>query len=257
MKTPITYYGGKQNMLKYILPHIPEHTTYVEPFAGGAALYFAKESSALSVINDKNKELINFYEISKTRVDELKKLIDVTAHSRSLYDDAVIVYTNPHLFDPVRRAWALWMLSKTSFSASLGAGFRFDKVKYAVGKALCNSKLIFDDHLCQKLSTTTIENDDALKIINRYDCSEAFFFIDPPYINCDQGHYSGYNSEDFKSLLDKLTDTSGKWMLTMYPDEILSKYTKVNSWRVVEVERHVSAPRTKKRKQVELIVMNY
>lgn len=32
MKTPITYYGGKQKMLKIILPMIPEHDIYVEPF---------------------------------------------------------------------------------------------------------------------------------------------------------------------------------------------------------------------------------
>lgn len=29
MKTPITYYGGKQKMLSVILPMIPEHSIYV------------------------------------------------------------------------------------------------------------------------------------------------------------------------------------------------------------------------------------
>ena len=33
-KTPITYYGGKLNMLKEILPLIPEHTIYTEAFFG-------------------------------------------------------------------------------------------------------------------------------------------------------------------------------------------------------------------------------
>ena len=35
MRTPITYYGGKQTMLKHILPLIPSHTLYTEPFWGG------------------------------------------------------------------------------------------------------------------------------------------------------------------------------------------------------------------------------
>lgn len=35
LKTPISYYGGKQNMLKDILPLIPEHTIYIEPYFGG------------------------------------------------------------------------------------------------------------------------------------------------------------------------------------------------------------------------------
>lgn len=35
MKTPISYYGGKQTMLKHILPLIPQHRVYTEAFCGG------------------------------------------------------------------------------------------------------------------------------------------------------------------------------------------------------------------------------
>lgn len=60
MKTPITYYGGKQRLLKYILPLIPKHTLYAEPFTGGGAVFFEKEPSDIEVINDTNKALITF-----------------------------------------------------------------------------------------------------------------------------------------------------------------------------------------------------
>ncbi|HEU0226617.1 MAG TPA: DNA adenine methylase [Arachidicoccus soli] len=50
MKTPISYYGGKQSMLKHILPLIPEHTVYVEPFFGGGAVFRAKEPKNVEVI---------------------------------------------------------------------------------------------------------------------------------------------------------------------------------------------------------------
>lgn len=46
MKTPITYYGGKQNMLKHILPLVPKHSLYTEAFAGGAALFLQKNRVA-------------------------------------------------------------------------------------------------------------------------------------------------------------------------------------------------------------------
>lgn len=39
MKTPITYYGGKQMMAKHILPLIPEHHIYSEAFFGGGAIF--------------------------------------------------------------------------------------------------------------------------------------------------------------------------------------------------------------------------
>ena len=38
MKTPISYYGGKQTLLKHILPLIPEHALYTEAFCGGCAV---------------------------------------------------------------------------------------------------------------------------------------------------------------------------------------------------------------------------
>ncbi|GHU32554.1 hypothetical protein FACS1894172_09390 [Spirochaetia bacterium] len=52
MKTPISYYGGKQKMTRWIMKLIPQHSSYVEPFAGGAAVFWAKPPSKLEVLND-------------------------------------------------------------------------------------------------------------------------------------------------------------------------------------------------------------
>ena len=61
MKTPISYYGGKQRLASTIIKLIPDHNLYCEPFCGGAAVFFQKEKSNVEVINDTNKLLINFY----------------------------------------------------------------------------------------------------------------------------------------------------------------------------------------------------
>lgn len=52
LKSPLKWYGGKTNFVSKLLPLIPEHLTYVEVFAGSAALFFAKPVSSLEVIND-------------------------------------------------------------------------------------------------------------------------------------------------------------------------------------------------------------
>ena len=75
MKTPITYYGGKQKLLPVILPLIPIHKTYTEPFVGGGAVFWAKPKSRTEVINGSNRELINFYECAKNDFVDLEKLI--------------------------------------------------------------------------------------------------------------------------------------------------------------------------------------
>lgn len=41
MRTPLTYYGGKQMLAKQIVAQMPAHRVYLEPFAGGAAVLFA------------------------------------------------------------------------------------------------------------------------------------------------------------------------------------------------------------------------
>ena len=90
-KTPITYYGGKINMLKEILPKIPSHRIYTEAFFGGGAVFFAKEPVESEVINDTNNMVVNFYEIVKTDFDALKTKIEATLFSRASYTVAIVV----------------------------------------------------------------------------------------------------------------------------------------------------------------------
>ena len=125
--SPVTYYGGKSAMLKYILPLIPKHSLYCEPFFGGGALYFAKESSKVEVINDKNREVVNFFEQLKWHPRKLKKLIDSTLHARRQYNDAKLIYRHPHLFSNVQRAWAFWIVCNQGFSNSI-SGWHFQRI---------------------------------------------------------------------------------------------------------------------------------
>ena len=50
MKTPLTYYGGKQQLATRIVRLIPEHTLYCEPFIGGGAVFFQKAPSVVEVL---------------------------------------------------------------------------------------------------------------------------------------------------------------------------------------------------------------
>jgi DNA adenine methylase len=59
LRTPITYYGGKQKLVRTIVGFMPEHKMYVEPFLGGAAVYFGKQASDIEVINTTTRKITN------------------------------------------------------------------------------------------------------------------------------------------------------------------------------------------------------
>ena len=257
MRTPITYYGGKQTMLKYILPLIPSHTLYTEPFYGGAAVFFGKEPSDGEVINDLNQLMTNFYEVLKTDYDLLKARIEVTVHSRDMHAHVAYILEYPQFFTCMDRAWAVWALSKMSFASMLDGTFGYD-FGGGMPKKLRNAKAEFGEHLSQRLDNVTIENRDALEVIRCYDSPDTFHFVDPPYVGSDCGHYEGVFSEShLLALLDLSEEVKGKFMLTMFPDPNIERYATEHGWHIHRIERTISASKTSRRKQEEWMVCNY
>ena len=59
MVGPLAYIGGKNRLAVKIISLLPEHTTYVEPFAGGAQVFFHKRPSEVEVLNDLDGEIVN------------------------------------------------------------------------------------------------------------------------------------------------------------------------------------------------------
>lgn len=257
LKTPISYYGGKQTMLKHIIPLIPEHSIYTESYCGGAAVLFAKDTVPCEVINDLNSEIINFYRMAQVYYPELKAEIDQTLHSREWHDHAQYIYNHPHFFTPAQRACAFWFLTKTSYASKLNGTFGFDFGGVMV-KKLCNAKDAFTEDLCKRLEHVTIECQDALSVIKRYDKPNAFPFVDPPYVGTDCGHYEGmFNEQSLTELLVLLSQLQGKFMLTMFPNDHIKAYSDRYNWSIHVYERTISAWMTNRRKQEEWIICNY
>lgn len=259
LRTPVSYYGGKQKLVTTILPLIAAHKMYCEPFVGGAAIFFAKQPSLIEVINDTNKELINFYCMLQNRFVELQRMVAVTLHSRSLHKDAQVVYQFPHLFDEIKRAWAVWVLSTQSFSAMLDGSFGYDKTDNTTTKKITNKRNQFTEEYAIRLQNVQVECADALYVISSRDTINTFFYVDPPYFNSDCGHYDGYSEQDFENLLKLLAGIKGKFMLSSYPSALLKQYTKAHGWqnRAFESGVSVNAKGGYMKRKTEMITGNY
>ena len=116
----------------------------------------------------------------------------------------------------------------------------------------------FHPELRDLLEKCTIEHDDALKVLSRFDTPTAFHFVDPPYVGSDMGHYTGmFNEDDLNRLLEVLSGIKGKFMLTMYPHDLIREYAGRVGWTIRPVQRTVTASNTKRRKQEEWMITNY
>ncbi len=259
MKPPLTYFGGKQRLAKDILPLIPKHTLYCEPFFGGGAIYFAKNSSEIEVINDSNGDLINFYSVVKNNCRLLEKEIKITLHSRQQHQSAKVVLGYPDLFDDVKRAWAIWVLANEGYSSRLDSSWGYDRKRNTSAKRLHNKRDSFSSQYAKRMEETEIENADALKVIETRDCKETFFYCDPPYFNASMGHYGSYTEQDFENLLKLLSNIKGKFLLSSYPSSLLTHYTKKNNWttKTIDMPIAVSTRYRLGKRKTEVLTANY
>lgn len=261
MKTPITYYGGKQKLAARILKLIPKHNLYCEPFLGGAAIFFAKEPSNVEVINDTNAEMINFYRTVQNDFISLEKYIRITLHSRKSFKDASVIYNNPHLFNEIERAWAVWCLATQGFASIIDGTWGYDVSTNTTTKKVSNKRASFTEDYAIRLQNVQIECTDALRIIQARDSKAAFFYCDPPYVGSDCGHYDGYSQEDFNNLLKALSGIKGKFLLSSYPNRTLDDFKTKYGWHQVLIDQKVSVANGNSRKgqkpKTEVLTANY
>lgn len=266
MRTPITYYGGKQRISQEIILMMPKHKIYCEPFFGGGAVFFKKEKSKIEVINDHDKHLINFYTCIQNHFEDLQQLIKKTLHSEAMYLHAKDIWNNRVEVSEIEKAWAVWMITNGSYAGSMHGGWKWcnGTTGSHSGIYIKGKRETFNKQLYDRLDQVQISCRDAMKVIQDRDTENTFFYLDPPYPGCVQQHYSGYTFEHFENLLNLLQTIKGKFILSNYHSDLLTKYIKNNSWnyREIEVDLRITnlnrgIRESKTQYRTEVLVFNY
>lgn len=219
MRPPISYYGGKQSMSLKIIPLIPKHAVYVEPFAGGAAVLFGKPVPDVpighyrEVINDTHGELVNFYRVLREDGEALVSLLQLTPHAREEYAECKTPYDES--LTPLERARRFFYMINNSYAKKENGGWAYSKKSRNEPLTFLN-KVNRLPAIVGRFKRAYIEHKDALEVIKTWDCPEAFFYCDPPYIDTEQGHYDGYTADDLNALFELLLTIDGAWMVSGY-----------------------------------------
>jgi DNA adenine methylase len=126
------------------------------------------------------------------------------------------------------------MLANISYGCKLNGCFGYDRTG-TNSRKLANKRSDFNMDYAIRLQQAQIECCDALRIIQSRDTPETFFYLDPPYVGTEMGHYDGYTQTDFDSLLGLLKGIQGKFLLSSFRNKSLADFTESNGWDTVEL----------------------
>lgn len=213
------YVGGKTRLAGWITDHLPDHTVYVEPFGGSASVLLNKPRSSIEVYNDRDRDVVQFFEVVRERPDELAEWVRRTPYSEELHQEWVqAFYSGERSDDPVERAGRFLFLRYTQYAGKYKnpSGFKRDTARTRVGDS-ATWKTVPERiaEVCDRLQGVSIQDRDFAEVIDHYDGEETVFYCDPPYLNKEDS----YLVDDFQhaDLADALEGIDG-YALVSYTD---------------------------------------
>jgi len=204
-----TIMGCLDWVFEYISPYIPQTKQTIELTCGRGELIWHRPKCGIEIMNDKDEHLIRLHRIVASMSDE-----DVIKFSRSYnfildkdtYDkfrqmntkilsDFDFLYNYLYLFyggksgDEVFKDVFLPTLQGKTFSTVIS---RIRESAY-------------------RLRDVEFVNMDAIEVFDKYNSTDSFFFIDPPYPSRER--YYRIHDLDWSVLCSRLINTQAKWMV--------------------------------------------
>ena len=266
INSPFRYAGGKFYARKLITEHILAHTHYVEPFAGGGSIFFAKEKAPHSVLNDIDPELVNCYIQIRDNVEALIALLDGIPATKEKHH----YFKNDYKpTNDLERAFRWYYLNRTSYSGIMN----MQNCYWGYGDKYSMQPKNWPAHLrrcSNKLQGVEITCRDYEEVI-RQAPDEAFLFIDPPYFGADQDKFytHSFDKPGHYRLARILREESHRFNFLLTYDKIKEIKTLYN-WanQVLEKEWNYTISRTddqtkktsekgKRYMGKELFILNY
>lgn len=184
INSPFRYPGGKFYARKLILEHITPHNCYMEPFAGGASIFFAKKKIEFNILNDVDPELVNCYLTIRDNVEGLIELLHDIPATKEMHHFYKNIYKPTN---GLERAFRWYYLNRTSYSGIMniqncfwgyGDKYSMQPKNWPGHLRKCSAKLQGVEITCLDFEPVIAQAPD-----------NAFLFIDPPYFNADQDKF--------------------------------------------------------------------
>ena len=228
----LRYHGGKWLLAPWIIGHFPAHRIYVEPFGGAASVLLRKPRAYAEIYNDLDDEVVNLFQVLRSdRADELVAALRLTPFARAEFNAAY-----EPADDPVERARRLIIRSFMGHGSDGASGMYrtgFRATSNRSGTTPAHDWANLPDPMAavvDRLRGVVVEQQDALKAMQKHDGPATLHFVDPPYLpatraRCNRRADNGgvyrheLTAEQHIELLEFLRGLRGMVVLSGYPSD--------------------------------------
>ncbi|MEW2266897.1 DNA adenine methylase [Streptomyces sp. NPDC047868] len=225
LRPPFPYYGAKGRLAGQIVDLMPRHRIYVEPFAGSAAVLFAKPAASVEVINDLDSNVTTFFRVLRDQEDALVRALRLTPYARDEFAAADLAEEGLSELERARRFFVRTTQGHNAAGSGGRAGWS-NGIRAKHTDATATTKLVERLYLlADRLRTVVVDNRDAVEVIAAHDAPDAVFYLDPPYLSgtrtCGRDYAHEADSETFhRTLASTLHKVQGLVLLSGYPSPL-------------------------------------
>lgn len=247
----VSYIGGKNRLAKSIIEIFPEHTTYVEAFAGGAQVLFRKNPSPVEILNDLDGELVNVYRCAQQHYQELIRYFEYVLVSRRWFD--LFKGTDPSTLTDIQRAARYLYLLRNSFASLVrNPVYHRNVVQPPNFNPETIPELLENAH--KRLARVQLECAPYDEIIDRFDRPTTLFYLDPPYFGRKQYRHN-LGEADFEKLAGQLAKIRGRFILSL--NDVPEVRTLFRDFHIQGVELHYTSQKEAGKRYKEVLIMNF
>jgi len=272
--SPIKWAGGKRQLLPQLLASQPASwNRYLEPFAGGAAVFFALGRPG-SYLSDTNGDLIRLYQVVRDRVDDLiSRLTALQTAYRTLSppDQAAFFYTlrdryNARQSDDLEQSALFLTLGRLAFNGlyrlNAQGAYNTPFGRYTNPDIVRAASLRAAQRVLQDATIVEADYQAAGAIAHSAD----FVYVDPPYApasktaNFTRYTADGFGWQDQVALAEWVRTMAGHGVYVMASNADVPAIHDLyrGLWiQVVPVRRAINSDASKRTGATEVIMTTY
>lgn len=232
-------------MAPWVAGFFPEHTHYLEPYCGSAAVFFNKTQVEHEVLNDLDGNIVNLFYVLREHGEELARRVNLTPWSEEEYHQCETTYdASPDKIENARRFLVrCWQAHGVRFRDTKSrqgwkhnglSGHQYPATRWQnVPDRLMAAAM--------RLKDAEIRNRPALEMISYYNDPRFLIYCDPPYVRStrnDRYYTHEMTDDEHIALLNALDVHQGPVVLSGYShplyDERLQHWIRITTPAVAE-----------------------